>query len=78
MLSDTHPKITRIQIEILRRMPPWQKIALLSSLNETVQTLAIAGIKQRHPHATPEQIQRIWAEMTLGAELANKVYGHAE
>jgi hypothetical protein len=67
-----------LQIELIRRMPSWKKISIVDGLNETVKTLAISGIKQRHPNATPEQIRRLLAELTLGAELARKVYGHAK
>ena len=75
--SDTHPKIERIQIELIRRMPSWKKFSIVDGLNETVKTLAIAGIKQRQPNATPEQIHRTLAAMMLGEELARKVYDHA-
>jgi hypothetical protein len=59
-------------------MPAWKKISMVDSLNETVKSLAISGIKQRHPEATPEQIRRMLAELMLGGELARKVYGHAK
>jgi hypothetical protein len=75
--SDTNPKIERIQIEFIRRMPAWKKFAMVDGLNETVKTLAMSGIKQRHPNATPQQIRRMLAELMLGAELAHKVYDHA-
>ena len=75
--SDTHPKIEQMQIEFIRRMPLWKKFAIVDGLNETVKTLAIAGIKQRKPNATPEQIHRILAALMLGEELARKVYDHA-
>lgn len=66
-----------LQIAVIRRMPAWKKIAIVDGLNETVKTLAISGIKQRHPNATPEQVQRMLAELMLGVELARKVYDHA-
>ena len=74
---DTHPKMEALRIELIRRMPAWKKISIVDGLNETVKTLAISGIKQRHPIATPEQIQRMLAEIMLGAELAQKVYGES-
>ena len=73
--SDTHPKAEQIQLEIIRRMPSWEKFAMVDDLNETVKVLAISGTKQRHPNATLEQIQRMLAERMLGPELAQKVYG---
>jgi len=75
--SDTHPKMEALQIEFIRRMTTWKKFAIVYGLNETVKTLAMSGIKQRHPAATPQQVQRMLAELMLGAELAHKVYDHA-
>ncbi len=77
LFPDTHPKMEALQIELIRRMPSWKKIAMVDSLNETVKSLALGGIRQRHPEATPEQIRRVLAETMLGAELARKVYDHA-
>lgn len=77
LYPDTHPKMEALHIELIRRMPAWKKIAMVDSLNETVKLLAVSGIKQRHPEATPEQIHRMLADIILGAELAQKVYGHA-
>lgn len=77
LYSDTHPKIERMQIEFIRRMPMWKKLSIVDGLNETVKTLATTGIKQRNPNATPEQVHRMLAELMLGAELARKVYDHA-
>ena len=75
--SDTHPKMEALQIEFIRRMPPWKKLAIVDGLNETVKTLAMSGIKERHPNATPQEIHQMLAELMLGAELARKVYAHA-
>ena len=75
--SDTHPKMEALQIEIIRGMPSWKKLAIVDSLNETVKSLAISGIVQQHPGATPQEVHRLLAELMLGAELAQKVYGHA-
>ena len=75
--SDTHPKIEKMQIELIRHMPSWKKFAAVDDLNETVKILAVIGIKERRPNATPKQVQRMLAERMLGVELAQKVYGHA-
>ncbi len=73
--SDTHPKIEQMQIEFIRRMPAWKKLAMVDDLNETVKTLALSGIKERNPGASPQEIHRMLAELILGPELARKVYG---
>ncbi len=72
---DTHPEIERLQIERLRQMPAWRKMALLSEMNRTVRTLALAGLRQRHPHDTPAQRRRRLADLLLGPDLAATVYG---
>ncbi len=77
LYSDTHPKAEAIQIDIIRRMPSWKKIAMVDDLNETVKAFAVSGIKQRHPDASPAQIRRMLADLMLGSDLADKVYGHA-
>jgi hypothetical protein len=75
--SDTHPEAEKVQLELIRRMPDWKKLGMVEDLNETVKVLAISGLRQRHPDATPEQIRRLLADLMLGTELARKVYDHA-
>lgn len=77
LYSDTTPEAEALQIELIRQMPPWKKMAVVESLNATVKALALSEIRRRHPDATPAQIRRLWAERALGAELAQKVYGDA-
>ena len=51
-----------------------QKLHVVLQMNETVRQLAIAGVRQRYPNAGPrEQFLRL-AQVSLGDELARKVY----
>ena len=75
LAPDTHPEIERLQIERLRQMPPWRKVALMAEMGQTVRTLALAGLRQRHPDDSPAQHRRRLADLLLGPELAAKVYG---
>ena len=75
LFSDTHPKMEALQIQIIRHMPAWKKISIVNDLNATVKAMAVSGIKQRHPNATPQEVHLMLAEIILGAELARKVYG---
>jgi len=77
LYCDTDPKIEKLQIEIIRSMPAWKKISIVDSLNQTLKTLMISGIKERNPSASPQQVQYNLAELLLGEELARKVYDHA-
>ena len=40
-----------------------------------LSTLALNGLHQRHPHASPEELRRRLADIRLGPELAARVYG---
>ncbi|MFQ5613685.1 MAG: hypothetical protein ACE5H9_16295 [Anaerolineae bacterium] len=75
LAPDTSPQVEQIQIERLRQMPSWRKLALVGEMNRTVQALALAGLRQRHPADTPAQRQRRLADLLLGPELATRVYG---
>ncbi len=74
-LSDTHPRVEKLQIELMRKAPAWRKLSLLGQMNLTVKTLALSGLRQRYPNASEKEIQRLLADLILGAELASKAYG---
>ena len=71
----THPEIERRQIEWLRQMPACRKMALVGEMNRTLRTLALAGLRQRHPGDSPAQRRRRLADLLLGPETAARVYG---
>ena len=73
--ADTSPDVENTQIERLRQMPPWRKMALMAEMSQTVRTLAMAGLRQRHPDDTPALRRRRMAGLLLGPELAARVYG---
>ena len=71
---DTSPEVECLQVERWRQMSPAEKAAIVSGLTRAVYDLARAGIRQRHPDASPrEQFLRL-ARLTLGTELARQAY----
>lgn len=74
-LSDTHPKIDAMQIALMRQLTPAQRLSMVAQLNRMVITLALSGLKSRYPDDPPEKIKRRLADLTLGVDLARKVYG---
>ena len=72
---DTPPEIERMQIERLRQMPSWRKMALMDGMWQMVKMLALAGLRQRYPDDTPAQQRRRLADLLLGPELATRAYG---
>lgn len=50
------------------------KAALVTGLTSAAYTMAMAGVRQRHPEASPrEQFLRL-AIVTLGPDLASRAY----
>jgi hypothetical protein len=74
LTSDTSPEIEARQVQAWRAMSPAQKAQLISTLSRAARELALAGVRHRHPGASPrEQFLRL-AVVTLGPELAGDVY----
>ena len=66
---DTHPAIEAILISGYRKMSPSQKLERVRKLTQTVQQLALADIRRRHPDADArERVLRLasrWIEPEL-------------
>ena len=74
---DTAPEAECLQVEIWRRMSPLQKAQLTSAVTRRARDLALAGIRSRHPDASSRELEIRLAQMTLGADLARRVYSDA-
>ena len=72
---DTHPDAERVQIELLRQAPTWRKLHMVAQMNSTLRALALSGLRQRYPDASPDELRRRLADLWLGPELAAKAYG---
>lgn len=63
---DTHLDAEAVQIRLLRHMPPWRKLHLLSQMMQTCYVLALSGRRERHPTATPQELRVRLAVLVLG------------
>jgi hypothetical protein len=72
---DTHAETERRLIELLRKASPTRKLALVIEANRTARALALAGLRERYPGASPVELKRRLADLWLGPELARKAYG---
>ena len=75
LFPDTRPEAEVVLIRLLREAPSWRKLEMVGQMNEAVKTMMLSGLKDRFPQDTPETLQRRLADLLLGAELAQKVYG---
>lgn len=78
LFPDTSPEAEQVLIDMLRKAPAWRKLEMVGQLNETVKTLALCGLRQRYPQAIPQELRRRLADLLLGQELADRVYGPLE
>jgi hypothetical protein len=74
---DTSPVAERRQIEAWRQMSSVEKAALVTRATEDVMSLALAGIRQRHPDASERECFLRLAELRLGPALVRTVYADA-
>ncbi|MGQ9629541.1 MAG: hypothetical protein ACUVXI_04390 [bacterium] len=72
---DTSPEIEEVQIELLREAPPWRKLIMVGQMNRTIRELALVGLRQRYPGASPGDLKRRLAAILLDREIATRVYG---
>lgn len=72
-LSDTDPETERVQLELLRRATPAQRIRLALSLSRTVMSLSRGGLARSLPDASPEDRGLRFVALHYGADLADEL-----
>ena len=73
--TDTAPDAEAILVRLLRQAPSWRKLEMTGQLCQTVHTLALSGLHQRHPQADEHELRRRLADLLLGPDLAQQAYG---
>jgi hypothetical protein len=71
---DTPADVERLQIRRRQQMSPAEKAAIVSGLTQAAYELALAGVRQRWPDASPREHFLRLAIVTLGSDLARKAY----
>lgn len=71
---DTSADVERLQVERWRQMSPAEKAAIITGLTQAAHDLALAGVRQRYPNATPREHFLRLAVLLLGPDLARKAY----
>lgn len=75
MVSDTAPDIEKMRLEAFRQMSPQRKMQLWAQLNEDARAIAMSGLRQRYPNASPAELRRRLAGLLYGEALATAAYG---
>jgi hypothetical protein len=72
---DTSPEAWKVQMDLIRKMSPEERLERCFELCEFAEAFAEAGLRQRYPKAGDREIFLRLAHRKLGRELYNKVYG---
>ena len=78
MPRDTTPEADAVQLEVYRRLGGTGRVATVFRLNAVVRTVAIAGIKRRHPGYDDRQVEWAWQRLVLGDALVREAFPDRE
>ncbi|MGB5058097.1 MAG: hypothetical protein WBO48_05370 [Candidatus Promineifilaceae bacterium] len=72
---DTTTEADAVLFKLWRETPAWRKLEMMEGLNQAARRMALIGLRQRFPDATPEELKRRLAVIILGEALATRAYG---
>ena len=76
--ADTSPEAWKVLLDLLRKMPPSEKLQRTLEWSDLIRRFAEAGMRQRYPDAAEREIFLRMARQNLGPELFRKVYGDCD
>ncbi|MBA3886111.1 MAG: hypothetical protein H0X67_10325 [Acidobacteria bacterium] len=71
---DTTAEAERRQVEVWRRMTTVERAQVIDGACRAARALAVAGLRERHPDASERMVVALYAELTLGRDMALKAY----
>ena len=72
---DTSPAAVARYHELLRAQAPHQRLEQANALIAATRELAIAGIRARHPDASPAELRVRLTVRLYGREVAGRIFG---
>ena len=61
--------------QLLRAQAPQERLEQANALSRAVRELAVAGLRTRHPDATPEEIRVRLTVRLYGRSVARRLFG---
>jgi hypothetical protein len=74
LARDTEALAEKAQIEILKTLPAWRKLELLSDACDTNRALMLAGLRSRFPNASDEELHRTLMGLLVGEKAATLIW----
>jgi hypothetical protein len=72
---DTSPEAQRMQVELMRRLSPAQKLSLAFALTDAMRDLILADLHHQFPQAEDAEIKRRFIARVLPREDVIRAYG---
>ncbi|HET9371961.1 MAG TPA: hypothetical protein VFO19_16995 [Vicinamibacterales bacterium] len=74
LAMDTSSAIEQMQVAAWREMSPEKKTAVIRGMTQAVLSLALAGIREHHPDASPDGQRLRLTVLLRGRELATRAF----
>ncbi len=74
--ADTDRDALQAQFAALRLLSPARRLQLMDDLTRAAREWTLAGIRRRNPGASDEDVERMFFELALGRDLAERVLEH--
>lgn len=69
--TDTSAEAEAVQLDLLRRMTPQQRIEKMCDLSQSVRHMALQAIRRRHPEYSEADVRLKFIALTYGQALAD-------
>lgn len=73
--ADTSERADEVQFAILRAMSVQQRAEVFTQLCLSVQELAMAGLRERYPGASDDELRLRLAARRLGNDVVRRIWG---
>ena len=73
--SDTDPRAMEVWLDLLRKMPPGDKLKLTLDLSHFAIQMSEAGVRSRYPYADDREVFLRTAALHLSRDLMIRAYG---
>ncbi len=75
MLDDTSADALAVQFQVLRRLGPAGRLAMMFELSDNLRSLVEAGVRHRHPDWDDRTVEREAIRLMIGDDLFRQAYG---
>ncbi len=72
--ADTTQEAAWVQIKVLRRLSPEQRLLQTLRISDSMRALTAAGVRARHPDYNDEEVRLTVIRMWLGDDLFRKAF----